>query len=352
MSLFIILFILIALFAVMDYYSQHNIGLFLSAIVLAVVAGIRYNVGYDYQSYYWYYQSGQNGERFQWGFILLNKIAHFLHFSFFDFQFLFSCLTIGLLAYFLYKNIPAGISGLGMLYYFSRFYWIRDLGQIRSSLASVICLYSIKYIRERKFLPFLLVILLAGSIHKGAYIFILAYFVANFLNKNFTIKQTIAYLVIFLAGGELLTRFPALVQKIMNNSTYTTVMVYTSGSSGSIATVIIQVVVILMFAFVRKNICDKKEQHFVDSIANVYLTGTLIALIFIGYRTLGYRLDTLLNTTELILVPYLVSKLSNNKTVVVMINIIASAAVLYMIMFYGGSYLNFVPFTTVFSPIK
>ena len=51
MSLFIILFILIALFAVMDYYSQHNIGLFFSAIVLAVVAGIRYNVGYDYQSY-------------------------------------------------------------------------------------------------------------------------------------------------------------------------------------------------------------------------------------------------------------------------------------------------------------
>ena len=214
MSLFIILFILIALFAVMDYYSQHNIGLFLSAIVLAVVAGIRYNVGYDYQSYYVYYQSGQNigdGDRFQWGFILLNKIAHFFHFSFFDFQFLFAFLTIGLLAVFLYKNIPAGISGLGMLYYFSRFFWTRDLGQIRSSLASVICLYSLKYIKERKPIPFLIVILLAGSIHKGAYIFIFAYIFANYIDHSVSMIELSVILGVSFMIGTVLQNMPSLV---------------------------------------------------------------------------------------------------------------------------------------------
>ena len=353
MSLFIILFILIALFAVMDYYSQHNIGLFLSAIVLAVVAGIRYNVGYDYQSYYWYYQSGQNignGERFQWGFILLNKIAHFLHFSFFDFQFLFACLTIGLLAVFLYKNIPAGISGLGMLYYFSRFFWTRDLGQIRSSLASVICLYSLKYIKERKPIPFLIVILLAGSIHKGAYIFIFAYIFANYINRSLSMMWVSSLLVISLIIGTFLQHAPGLVEKITGGGVYITSDFYTQNSTASVSTLVMQVLVIFAFMLMRK--WQGQTDPFMDTLMNVYITGTIVAFVFIGYKTFGYRLDTILNTTEIMLVPYIIQKVSKNKIMTLVLTILVSAIVLYLIMFMSKAYLNFIPFRTVFSPIK
>lgn len=350
MSLFIILFILIALFAVMDYYSQHNIGLFLSAIVLAVVAGIRYNVGYDYQSYYWYYQSGQNGERFQWGFILLNKIAHFLHFSFFDFQFLFACLTIGLLAVFLYKNIPAGISGLGMLYYFSRFFWTRDLGQIRSSLASVICLYSLKYIKARKPIPFLIVILLAGSIHKGAYVFIFAYIFANYINRSLSVMWVSSLLVVSLIVGTVLQHVPGLVEKITGGGVYITNSFYTQDSTASVSTLVMQVLVILAFMLMRK--WQGQTDPFMNTLINVYMTGTMIALVFIGYKTFGYRLDTILNTTEIMIIPYVIQRVSKNRIMALVLTILASAMVLYLIMFMSKAYLNFIPFRTVFSPIK
>ena len=352
MSLFIILFILIALFAVMDYYSQHNIGLFLSAIVLAVVAGIRYNVGYDYQSYYVYYQSGQNigdGDRFQWGFILLNKIAHFFHFSFFDFQFLFACLTIGLLAVFLYKNIPAGISGLGMLYYFSRFFWTRDLGQIRSSLASVICLYSLKYITERKPIPFLIVILLAGSIHKGAYIFIFAYIFANYIDHSVSMIEVSVILGLSFMIGTVLQNMPSLVEQVTGGGVYITSSYYVQDSTASISTLIMQILIILAYMLMRKY---RGASPFMDTMANVYIMGTVIALLFIGYKTFGYRLDTILNTTEVIIVTYIIQRTVKSKVIELCLTIIVSAIVLYLIIFTSKAYINFIPFNTIFSPIK
>ena len=353
MSLFIILFILIALFAVMDYYSQHNIGLFLSAIILAVIAGIRYSVGYDYQSYYWYYQSGQSivgSERFQWGFISLNKIAHFLNFSFFDFQFLFACLTIGLLSYFLYKNIPAGINSLGMLYYFSRFFWTRDLGQIRSSLASVICLYSLKYIKEKRPIPFLVVILLAGSIHKGAYIFVFAYIFSNYIDRSLSSIWVSLALGASLLIGIDLQRFPELVAKFTGGGVYITSNFYTQNSTASISTLVMQVLVIFVFMIMRKY--KGQTNSFMNTSINVYIMGTIIALVFIGYKTFGYRLDTILNTTEIMIIPYIIQKVSKEKTVALILTILVSAIVLYLIMFMSKAYLSFIPFKTIFSPIK
>lgn len=350
MSLFITLFIIIALLAVMDYYSHHNIGLFIAAVILAVTAGIRYNVGYDYESYYWYYVAKQGS--FEVGYEFLNKLGHFFHLGVFQFQLFYSFLTIGLLVYFIYKNVKPGIGGLGMLYYFSRFYWVRDLGQIRSALASVICLYSIKYIREERPIPFLIVICIAGSIHRGAFIFIAAYFIANIFNKKIKLNKAIFYIGTAFIVGIILKHFPALVQKMTNSSAYSTASQYTANSSGSFLTVVMQIVVVILYIIVRKRYANVAENKFMDTIMNVYFTGLLVALACIGYRTLGYRLDTILNTSEMILVPYIIDKFCDNKTVSTIVNIIACAVVLYMIMFIDGSYLNFVPFNTIFSSIK
>lgn len=333
-----------------DFLSKHNYGLFISAAILAVVAGIRYNVGYDYGTYYQYYLTGNHD--FEKGYVLLNNIAHFCHLDFFAFEFCFAVLTLGLLFIFLYKNVQPGLGGLCLLYYYARFYWVRDLGQIRSSLSAIICLYAIKYIREKRPIPFLIITLIAESIHKGAFIIIFAYLLANYFNKNITYFKTILYLIIAYGIGIFLKLNPALVSKLTNGSSYVTSTAYTTNSSASVITLIIQIIVILLYVMVHDRYATEKDNKFMDTIANVYLSGTLVALIFIGYGTLGYRLDTLLNTTEILMVPYIISKFLDNKIIVILVNIMASALVLYMIMFSGNSYLNFVPFTTIFTPIK
>ena len=78
----------------------------------------------------------------------------------------------------------------------------------------------------------------------------------------------------------------------------------------------------------------------------------MIAFVFIGYKTFGYRLDTILNTTEIMIVPYIIQKVSKNKIMTLVLTILVSAIVLYLIMFISKAYLNFIPFKTIFSPIK
>ena len=348
MKLFIILFIVIALLAIMDYYSQHHLGLWIAAIIMAVVAGIRYNTGYDYGSYYWYYVAKQGS--FEKGFEWLNSFGHLLHLNVFEFQIFYAFLTLGLLSYFLYSNVSPGIGGFGLLYYFSRFYWVRDLGQIRSSLASVICLYSIKYIKEKRPIPFLIIILIAQLVHRGAIVFIFAYLIANYFNKNVDFAKTIFYLIGAYIVGIILKHYPAIVQKLTHSSAYVTQSAYVNNSSGSIVTLLVQFAIIMFYIYTKHY--ENRSDLFMNVTANVYLTGILVALALIGYRTLGYRLDTILNTTEIIMVPYLINKTFNNKALVVVINVIVSALMLYMIMFYDHSYLNFVPFNTMFIPIK
>lgn len=349
MSLFITLFIILACLSVIDFLSEHNYGLFISTVILAVVAGIRYNVGYDYDTYYQFYLTGNYS--FEKGYALLNNLAHYFHFSFFTFELLFSLLTMGLLFIFLKKYVRPGLGNLCLLYYFARFYWVRDLGQIRSSLAAVICLFAIKYISERRFLPFLIITFIAESIHKGSFIIIAAYLMANYFNKHINYFKTITYLLLAYMVGLILKASPALVSKFTHGSVYVTSSFYTENSSASIITLIIQIIVILTYVWI---IMCQNRQHskFMDAVANVYLTGTLIALTLIGYKVLGYRLDTLLNTTEILMVTYIIDKFFSNKIIVVLINIAVSAIVLYMIIFFNDSYLHFIPFTTVFTPIK
>ena len=349
MKLFIVLFIVIALLAIMDYYSQHHLGLWIAAIIMAVVAGIRYNTGYDYGSYYWYYVAKQGS--FEKGFEWLNSFGHLLHLNVFEFQIFYAFLTLGLLAYFLYRNVSPGIGGFGLLYYFSRFYWVRDLGQVRSSLACVICLYSIKYIKEKRLIPFLIIILIAQLVHRGAIVFIFAYLIANYFNKNVGFAKTIFYLIGAYIVGIILKNYPILIQKLTHDSAYVTQTAYTTDSSGSLVTLIVQIIMILLYIYVKHY--DGSNNKFMGTVANVYLTGILVALVFIsGYRTLGYRLDTMLNTTEIIMVPYLINKIFNNKVLVVIINIMACSLMLYMMIFYSKGYMNFVPFNTMFSSIK
>lgn len=350
MSLFIILFIILACLSMIDFLSKHNYGLFISAAILAVVAGIRYNVGYDYGTYYQYYLTGNHD--FEKGYVLLNNIAHFCHLDFFAFEFCFAVLTLGLLFIFLYKNVQPGLGDLCLLYYYARFYWVRDLGQIRSSLASVILLYSIKYIREKRPIPFLIVVLLASSIHKGSFIFVAAYLFANYIDKEISFSKTSLFFVISLIVEKFFQLNPGLVNKLTHGGVYITSDVYTQHSNSNIWVMILEWIVIIFYIWIRERRMTSKERQFMDSIFNVYFTGALVALVFYAYPTFGFRLATLLDTTEIIMIPYIVQKVIANKFLAVLSCVAVSGIIFYLIIFINNGYAAFVPFQTIFAPIK
>lgn len=67
---------------------------------------------------------------------------------------------------------------------------------MRQAIAMSICLLSIRFIQKRKFIPFLLLVLLAAQFHHSAYIFLVMYFLGtrrvDALNMFITIIVTVA----------------------------------------------------------------------------------------------------------------------------------------------------------------
>ena len=63
--------------------------------------------------------------------------------------------------------------------YLSLFYEFFSVTGCRQVLATAICLFSVKYIRERKIIPFMLLMLIAFSVHRSSLIFVPFYFVSR-----------------------------------------------------------------------------------------------------------------------------------------------------------------------------
>ncbi|WP_430516942.1 EpsG family protein [Enterococcus faecium] len=71
----------------------------------------------------------------------MNYIVRELGMNFSTFVLLFSIISLLLLAYALNNYFP--VPSIALLYYYSRFFLVRDMGQIRSSIVAIIFLLAL-----------------------------------------------------------------------------------------------------------------------------------------------------------------------------------------------------------------
>jgi hypothetical protein len=136
-----------------------------------------------------------------------------------DYQvFLFFVAVIFFLAFgnFIYKNTSRLIDVIiAFVIYSILFYSFYSITGIRQTIATAFTLYSYEFIKKKKILPFLILVLLASTIHKSALVFIPFYFIAQikktkyfyniilFLFPFFMIfKDSVANLVNVIGGYE------------------------------------------------------------------------------------------------------------------------------------------------------
>ncbi len=178
--------------------------------VLIFISSIRWNVGTDWYSYTDYfnkvesYVENPETNMMERGFTYLNYVVKVLTDNYSVLLALTAILTIGLKAAFIYKHEQ--IMLLGLFLYFC--YYLADIFAVRQYLAISITLWSIPFIIKRRFLPFLLVILLASLIHVTAIFFIFAYWVypMQFSPKLIYISLLVALFLGFIDIGGLLAR--------------------------------------------------------------------------------------------------------------------------------------------------
>ncbi len=182
---------------------------FLAGAVLIFVAGFRYCVGADYVNYYT--SNAYKASVFIEKLIKLNEPGYFFIAWFSEFIngggacaiFLSAAITIFLFLRTIYKNTNCLLTATLLFIFIGC--WHGTFNGIRQYLAAAILFAGIRFIKERKFWKYALVVFIAFLFHASAIVMIFAYVVAhNKINLKNIIILIVGSLIILASFNEIL----------------------------------------------------------------------------------------------------------------------------------------------------
>lgn len=196
MSVYFFVYFIILLFTILSYKKNMSFGIFyVMFIVLFLLSSFRYDIGRDYSTYRIIFETPEKiNSTNEQGFMIINNLLKTCGFSFQSLIIIWSGLTLLFALLFIKENSSEPVFSVFIFYTFSPFF-LNSLNTIRQSLCIYIFLYSTKYIRQRKFFKYFLILFIASFIsHKSAIVLIPLYFI---LNKN--LNGFIKLLMIFIS---------------------------------------------------------------------------------------------------------------------------------------------------------
>lgn len=309
-------------------------------LVFTLVFGLRYYVGVDYESYMNSYNDldtalFKNNEHFEIGFFMLMYILKLfdLHFSF-----LFivtSLMQIGLIYYFC-KDYYQQLKWI-IFFYFTTLYLFESLNIVRQAIAFSIILVSIKYIVNKSFVKYFILVLLAAIFHKSALIF-LPFFFLTFLNKFISVKfQLLFFFIAIFFTDAILDVFSSYVfslSSILNYSEYLGAdLFFDRSSSLGLGIYFIVFTYIVIFLYSKKMI-DYYEMPMLRIVYVLFYVGALFFFLVEKAESIPLsRLFFYFFSFKIIVLAFLVHYLFNSKKSVANIIIGIVLIVLHIIWF-------------------
>lgn len=172
-----------------------------TGFILVFVAGFRWYVGTDYANYANAYESYKaevwdtiiNFE--EPGIRIIASLSEYIYDDYATMFLLASLITIGLFVYIIYKYSNSFFVSI-LLFIFGHG-WSESFNGIRQMLASAIIFAGHRFIIEKDFKKYLLIILLASSFHISALPMILLYFIPQ---TKVTLKKALVLLLVIFVG--------------------------------------------------------------------------------------------------------------------------------------------------------
>lgn len=200
--LLLLLIVVLGLFLCERKPSRHSDTIFLGIVSLALIlfAALRADtVGIDYPMYQTYFErmhregwqfliGSENEYRIEFGFSLLNYIVSLFSGDVRVLMAVMAVLIVVMATAVLYRD--GSLPWVGMFVFVSFNFFGNSMSFIRQSLAIGIFLFAIRYLKEKRFVPYLLILLLAASFHKSMLLLLPFYFLAQL---RVTWKSVLAY---------------------------------------------------------------------------------------------------------------------------------------------------------------
>ncbi len=137
-----------------------------TAFILAMICALRYQTGRDWDAYTYFFDNCltlSKNTTWERGYVFLNVFFKKYFNSFYFMQFVICSIS----AFLIYKNIfkNSDFPIFVLFLYFSQFYLTTEMAQTRQFIAMAILSFGNRFIKERKFLKWLLIFILALQFH-------------------------------------------------------------------------------------------------------------------------------------------------------------------------------------------
>lgn len=294
-----------------------RILLFISCLLLAIIAGVR-----DPNSWsdtYGYLDNYVNNTRSLFTFSFSDKPQGFTEFGFHFLGIIVKTFTSNGTIYFLFISFLTflfiylslekyGLYPLiGLAVYMGRFLVGRNYCQIRAALAIAIIIYGTQYVTKQKLWKFLLIVLIAYQFHHSAILALPLYFMNKVDIKKWHIYVGIgvAFIVASFFGGA--------IKNFVQGSDYINDMASSYVQEGSekafsqtLANPMIyyQVLILFVFTYLEDRLKRLTEHYY--TIRNAYFISCVLLIVLVQYAVLAARTSTIFATYEMIMIPMLV----------------------------------------------
>lgn len=299
-------------------------------LILISFVGLRGDIEPDYENYldiYNFSNSNPSSLGIELGYYWINNAFRTLGIPFQGVVFFMATVSIGLKTLFFNKYSPN--FGLSLLIYFTSLFFLFDFIAIRQGIALSIFMVSIPFIYQRKFLPFLLLMLIAAQIHVTALLLIPGYFLFNI---KFSQKALLALVLLCSVINVFRITVPlvemALTVVSVPGVSADKVAVYLAEKEYAFVSV---KQILLGFIFIFLKFRYKPKDEMINLLVNLFVFGILLGTVLNGLPQLAYRMKWYFFWTESVLLVHVIDYLSKGS--------LKTTYLLYVVIFgvYGYS---------------
>lgn len=221
--------------------------------------------------------------------------------------FLLLAASIGVSLKFIAIQRYSSLLYLSLITYYSKYFLVHEMVQIRVGIASGIFLLSLKYIRNRNIFKFLLLLSIAILFHYTAIVCILAYIICSnkFTTKKVIILAMLATLLLILFSIDVL----ALQQLgIMSDKAYGFIAATSIGEFDDFKlfnlTNMIRITV-LVILYIKQDIIRRKVIYF-DEMIRIYALSLLLFFLLRIVPVFSVRISDIFDVVMIFIIPMLI----------------------------------------------
>lgn len=225
---------------------------------------------------------------------------------------IYFCVVSLITFFFIYKDLRqySLYPLVGLCVYVARFYGGRNFMQIRAGVSYAILLLAVKYIQEKDWKRYFLIVFVAYLFHHSAVVAIPLYFFCNWVKikpKIIVWGLVIAWIIGAFFQGVVHTFIEDNAEDLNIGARYTEAggeraMTESSGIMNPM--IYFQSFLLLAYTFLEKKIAPMTKYYY--AIRSSYFYSTLILIIFCSYKVLSGRTSTIFATLEIGIIPSII----------------------------------------------